>query len=234
MGVPSANVAAEATAMLDRDVIGFRPEGDIPIPLAPIALLSDPAGLKRCSWEYLVENENGPDEFHYDPDRHCVTAGADGLHEMPVTLNGEDGKGNACLLRLGVERCDEIGAQVREGITTDELRNLPGGRIALDDDGRFLAPTQPVAGGSESRQLFDNLEGLAATGEARVWPLFQGFDPETGAAVVTRFVAARVVRMGGDGGFVLQPCMVCTATAVTDPRRTVGPNPYICKIRLVE
>src|SRR5262249_36167555 len=39
--LPYADVVAEAAAMLDRDVIGFRAVGGRPLPLVPTALLSD-------------------------------------------------------------------------------------------------------------------------------------------------------------------------------------------------
>ena len=63
--------------------------------------------------------------------------------------------------------------------------------------------------------------------------------------VLSGFVAARVVQVvdaskqGGGITFSVQPCMMSTATALTDAtRRGVGsarlPNPYICKVRLVE
>ena len=61
---------------------------------------------------------------------------------------------------------------------------------------------------------------------------------------VVGFVAARIMAVkDGQGGadltLVLQPCMMTTATAVTEhTRRDFGPrtlfNPYIARVRLVE
>src|SRR5262249_17740932 len=43
-GVRTADVLAQSVATFDRDVYGFRPAGGQPVPLAPFALRSDPAG----------------------------------------------------------------------------------------------------------------------------------------------------------------------------------------------
>ena len=228
--------------MLDRDVIGFQSEAGRPIPLAPIALLSDPDGDAPGSWEYSVEKGMGPDSWHFDPVNRVFRSGGDGLHEMPVTLAGD--APNACVLALGVVRRQDTAEQVRSGVTAEQLRECPDGRIALDDDGRFLAPVLPFSEDGldpAAGELLQSLEDLRAAGEPRVWPLFRRIDPGSDAAVVTGFVAARVVRAAGgedDGSaFVLQPCMFCTASAVTDasrrPAGAVG-NRYVCKIRLVE
>src|SRR5204862_7603098 len=75
LGVPSANVAGDCIAMLDRDVIGFRPDGTPTVPLAPIALLSDPQGARAGSWEHEVEAGSGPDQFRWDRTRRTVRPG---------------------------------------------------------------------------------------------------------------------------------------------------------------
>jgi hypothetical protein len=49
LGRRPTDLEAVATAMLDRDVIGFRPTRDGVVPLAPIALFSDPTGGTRTA-----------------------------------------------------------------------------------------------------------------------------------------------------------------------------------------
>src|SRR5262249_55607075 len=44
-----------ATATLDNFVVGFRPQGALAIPLAPIGLRSDPVGINGASWESQVK-----------------------------------------------------------------------------------------------------------------------------------------------------------------------------------
>ena len=81
----------------------------------------------------------------------------------------------------------------------------------------------------------------------RVWMVYSRSSQDEGAddtVEVVGFVAARVMAVDPDGPsgpvqLVLQPCMLITATAVTDhTRRDLGPrtlfNPYVCKVRLVD
>lgn len=130
LGLPMADVVASATAYLDRDVIGFRPVGQRPIPLAPLALLSDPSLSKPMAWETqtLGPLYDGPpdaaDRFSFDPvKRRFVEVDAeadptaqafgsvpgDGIYEMEVRFPvGEaqaktdpaDEEINACLVVL--------------------------------------------------------------------------------------------------------------------------------------
>ena len=168
LGVPSANVAAEATALLDRDVIGFRPDGVRPIPLMPIALLSDPQGAKEGSWENRVEKGAGPDEYCFDLVRQTVQSGSDGLHEMSVAFRDDRRPDNACALRLGTSDWSDMLEQVRRGLTVQETAKLPDGQIVLGADGRFRAPVFPLplsGGKADLKALFDALGRLRDRGE---------------------------------------------------------------------
>jgi hypothetical protein len=86
---------------------------------------------------------------------------------------------------------------------------------------------------------------LQASGEVRVWPLYQTFDAGSTTAVLSGFVAARVANVAAPAAgqpltFTLQPGELATSSAVTDAARTAPGggaavlNPYVCKIRLVE
>src|SRR5262249_31089963 len=118
--VPPTDVIAASTATLDRDVIGFRATPTQRIPLAPVALLSDPLGVNPLSWETQVEAGTGPDVFRFDRATKSYVAGTDGLHEMTVVL---DPNGNGCVLRLGVSSVSDIATQVELGVTGADLGN---------------------------------------------------------------------------------------------------------------
>src|SRR5262249_31356995 len=121
---------ARATALLDRDVIGVRPLPDIAAPLVPLALLSDPQGKRKRSWEAQVEKEGGSDSWAVDDRgrRPRPAEGSDGLHEMEVRLGGE--RHNACLLQLGVRSVEELARQVVDGVRLEQLEAL-GGELVL-------------------------------------------------------------------------------------------------------
>jgi hypothetical protein len=269
------HAAAVSTATLDRDVIGFRPMGWQPMPLAPIALFSDPQGRLRHSWEYRVEKRRGPDNWRIQrvDDRLRVVSGSDGLHEMEPYLgvrgkhSGESrdtddlnrllrqGRFSCCLLHLNNRArggsdfgLAYLAQQLVEGIAPGDLPPAWGGQLVLNPNNKLLVPGTPWGPSSSSadaQPLHNALNALQLTAEMRLWPLFSSFDQRTGMPVLSGFVAARIVQVpasstkGGGITFSVQPCMMSTATAVTDVRRRgIGsarlPNPYICKVRLVE
>jgi hypothetical protein len=246
-----------ATATIDRDVIGFRPHGRVPIPMVPIALLSDPAGSDSSSWELQVEEHGGDDHWRFDRERHVAVLDerGDGLFEMKVRFGARAGQGaggassrarrkpNACVLQIGVADLQGVAEQVTMGITPQQLQQFGGELVLFKDNKPLVVPGGFAPGGEGEQQLLEALEQLRQDGTPRVWPLFSTFDPESGMPVVTGFVAARVVQVGsGQGGndlsFAVQPCAMSTVTAVTDPAlRGVGgatPNRYVCKVRLIE
>jgi hypothetical protein len=237
LSTPSADVVAAATALLDRDVIGFRSTAGQSLPVVPIALLSDPTGANPLGWE--AQAANGPDAYQFDCVSRTFSAGSDGLREVQVQLAQ-----NGCLLEAGVITVVDASAQVVAGVAPAQA---PDG-IILGPSNTLLAMTFPGCGPApdtaDAATLQAALAQLQATGDVRVWPLYQSVDAGSGTAVLTGFVAARVAAVAAPAAgqpvtFTLQPGELATATAVTDAtRRGVGGinivNPYVCKIRLVE
>jgi hypothetical protein len=222
-GLPQADVSAAATAVLDRHVVGFRPAGRIPVPLAPLALLSDPD--KPRSWESQVEKplaqpEPRPgDRFRYDRAgrRFLAVPGeapvGDGLCEMEVRLPLEGqaldlddaDEANACLLQIGEPAWDVLCRQLAGGVTATDLANRAG-QLRLETDAHYPQPRLflpgsqlgPAAGSAELTQVLGALQTLRQTAEPRIWPLFHerhadGVEGQ-GTVVVVGFVAARVVQ----------------------------------------
>jgi hypothetical protein len=269
------DAAAVSTATLDRDIIGFRPMGWQPMPLAPIALFSDPPGLLRHSWEFQVEKKRGADSWRIlRQGRHPqIGAGGDGLHEMETYLGSSamrdmhraggdnlnrmlrQGQFSCCLLHLNNgnnggngSEFSYLAQQLIAGISPADLPPAWGGQLMLNPNNQLRVagtPWGPSNESSDAMLLQSALNTLQLTAEMRLWPLFSSFDPSTGLPVLSGFVAARVVQVqavskkGRGITFSVQPCMMSTATALTDfRRRGIGsarlPNPYICKVRLVE
>jgi hypothetical protein len=285
--VQRRGVGASVTAFVDRDVIGFKiagamtvvKNGPSAIPVAPLALLTDPAPYPRpeewaerdrASWEYRIlarkglEN-NGQDFYRLDPKTGRPEPGSDNVPEIRITLlagadendpsaGGERHRANGRLVGVGVNQVRRAIRQFLQGITAPDL--LPRGGKLLLGEGQGLTR-------NANRLLLPRLEPSTADlpvlaqaltdilGQPRVWMLYSEASEEgpTPALNVVGFVAARVMQVetsssDGKGGvrrlsFILQPCMLVTATAVTDfRRRDLGPrtlfNPYVCKVRLVE
>ena len=245
-GTGSGSVAAAATAFLDRDVIGLGPRPGQPAPLVPIALLSDPTGNRPASWEFQVPRGGGGDHFRFDRHNLRFLEGSDGLAEMTVQMQvfgqeAPDDLHNAALLQIGVRDWAGLIAQLRHGLTLENLADYPRQQLVLGEDGRLRVPASVWLPPDPDRQaeLAQMLQALQNRAEHRVWPLFIGLESDRSLAVLTGFVAARIVRVEVEPNvlrLVLQPCMMSTITAVTDVARRpgVGVNPYMCKVRLVE
>lgn len=249
---PETDLLTVATARLDREVIGFRPRPLSTIPVVPIALRSDPSGIDPGSWEDEVILGNGPDEFACDPSGGaCLGPGADpqdGLDEMeveiplsllPIPPLTSDG----CILTIGAT---PLAMQVTQGISDADLAGF-GGALVLGPTGTLTltgTPVAPMFGSMDLNELVAALQGLQASGEARIWPLAQSCDFGTSTAVLHAFVVARVTEVIPPTlpieplRFRLQPAMRIVNTAVTDDTRLGGsayllPNPYVVKVRLV-
>jgi Flp pilus assembly protein TadG len=231
LSMPSADVIAAATAVLDRNVIGFRSTAGQPLPVVPIALFSGPTGANPLAWE--AQAASGPDVYQFNRTTRTFSAGSDGLREVQVQLAQ-----NGCLLKVGVTTVVDAAAQVVGGV---QPAQAPNG-IILGPGNLLTAMTFPGCGPApdtpDAALLQAALVQLQATAEARVWPLYQTFDAASGNAVLTGFVAARVANVAAPAAgqpisFTLQPAELATASAVTTAGAAVQ-NPYVCKIRLVE
>jgi hypothetical protein len=157
------------------------------------------------------------------------------------------GKFNCCILYFGSSRVQDLVPQIVNGVDASHLSAF-GGQLVLGPGNQLVVggtPWGPLSTDSDGKLLQSALKQLQATGLPRLWPCFSSFDKETSKPVLCGFVAARVVQVkqqsgkGGSVTFTIQPCMMSTGTAVTDFRRAgIGiaklPNPYICKVRLVE
>ncbi len=288
-------VAASATALVDRDILGFKIQGcmslpgqTIPsIPVMPLALFTDPvfehdghdgedhhrsheahcAKRDRRSWEFQIMARGGGDHFRVDRDGNGLCRigqvredeHGDGIPEMRVHLRpGHNSQDNGQIALIGVQNAHEAADQLRTGITYQQLLSR-NGQLLLGQDERDSTPRNELL---VPRHLLteDELDYLGEQlhqilGQPRVWMLYSHSleDQKSGGMLrVVGFVAARVVAVErdrhGDGHkghehrgleIILQPCMLITATAVTDcRRRDLGPrtlfNPYVCKVRLVE
>ena len=247
-------VAAAATAWVDRDVIGFRPQGLNPMPVVPLAILSDPFGpcqsANQESWEWCIEAQMGEHLWTCDrrtkrPRRVRPGEQDDGIPEITVCFSRESGKGNARALWFGGDSAADLRRQTAFGLVRDDLAGY-GGELCLPEGTPLMVP-RIRHNKIELEHLAQALSLLMETGERRVWMLYSPrFDGKrkdgVRAAGVLGFVAAQVMNVDLDKDrlcVVLQPGMRITDTAITDvARRAQGSrpiwNPYVCRVRLVE
>lgn len=246
---PEREVAAQATAMLDWRVVGFRPRNDQPLPLVPIALYTDHSGTDPSGWTGQWQRRLA-DLWRYDAEQRRWQTGSDGLPEVVMVVGTKGNSwpspaGPALFLQIGVEDFGGTMQQLRDGVRRWELeRQFGAGGFVLRRDNKVEVPGRaglPPAGSRTRAQLLDLLEELAANGEPRLWPLFSDYDVERGQVQVSGWTAARVasVRNADEAVvLVLQPCVLPHPAAVTE-RREPPPafwrhNRMVCRVRLAE
>jgi hypothetical protein len=257
--VKRGGTIAAATAFVDRDVIGFRPQGLNPLPVVPLAILATafpfPSFPELESWDTHIGGRLGTCHWLIDhetlkPRRVREDEPDDRIPEIRVCFSTKRGHSNGRVALIGDEGTEDgVWRQVRDGIGRRDLRPF-GGELVLPDPRETSEPLLlPRLDLSEEdlKEFAQAFAKLVVTGERRVWMLYSPrFDGKRadGEPVfgVVGFVAAQVmdVRLHEDKlCVVLQPGMRITDTAITDcKRRELGPrpihNPYVCRVRLVE
>lgn len=249
--LPSADVTASATAVIDSHIVGFRPLGQINVPLMPIGLLSDPTGIEESSWEAQIDKPlsagiSGLDQYLFDKlGKQWYEVGVnckvgDGLPEftlkLPLTNEMEDA--NGCMLQIGKQTSATTMRQIETGINALDLQ-LSEGKLELGWDGMLPVEEAAMPTGRQLNTMIDLLNTLHATGEARIWPLYlpgetSGDQAATSHVIVRGFVAARIASITQTESYLeieLQPTVLITGTALT--QSTAAANAYVSKIKLV-
>jgi hypothetical protein len=245
-GVTSSNVIASSMVTLDHGVRGFDTRYG-PIPLAPIALLSD--SVAPQSWESLVEGGTGPDTVTFDRMSNSFMNGPDQIREFQASYPTEMDQlpnANVTLLYLPTTSPSDVAPQLVNGMSAADLASEQG-RFVLPDAG-----TKSVAGrqvGPPSTDLLIQdiaaaLNQLRTSSAARIWPLYRGFNAGANTVQVSGFVAARVVSVTPPADdqpltFTLQATVLVIPTAVTDTdlhgaAATRNDNRYLGRLRRIE
>jgi hypothetical protein len=217
----SASIVTRSKAVLDRNVLGFRPLFQNNIPVAPIAFLN-------TDWNTQVAVTVGP---------------PNSISQFSVTL-GDISAPKASFLHVGKTTLTELSVQIASGIPPTDLIGF-GGEFVLSPAGTLVVPGDATT--TDKTGLNDirtQLLALKASGAVRAWPL--AIAPINGTTVtIADFVAARVADVGGvqvgDGKgngndasltLTLSPAFMSSPTIVTDPTRPI--NPYLCRVHLAQ
>ena len=176
------------------------------------------------SWENELQKAN--DSWRFDATNGVFTAGTDGLPEAGMLLSIDETQASAALLLIGIADLTDpanqstFAGQLNNGITATDLTAL-GGTFALNSSTNTLALAATRGDATFYATLANQLNQIQ--GQKRIWPLYEGFDPVTGEAVITGFVAARVIQASVTANGIsvlLQPTMLSTRTALTNARAT--------------
>lgn len=247
------DVRVTATAYLDRDVVGFKAQGSVNVPLVPIAVLTDWLdAMNTKSWEYNIIESNGTDFYSLDASELPVgdsgTPIPDGIREITVRITGDAADNGQMFALPASGGFSGALSQIAAGVTRDQLAefNDPGPpELRFDGADNQKSVTRLTEVDIDFEDLALALQAIR--GKRRIFPLF---DQANGTVRLVGFVAARVMNVVEENAppaveVVLQPTMLLTATALTDRmRRAYGPrevkgvesifNPYIARVRLLK
>ncbi len=244
---PDRPVMARSLAMLDWEVVGFRPFNNEPVPMVPIAVFTDHIGKARNSWDAhcrVVKN----DHLRFDHEKRQFVPGNDGIPEVKATI-GRTMQGGATVpamfLDIGTTTIAETIEQVSRGITRDEMEQKFTGGFVLGADN--ILPVPCIFGcpghGMASRKLLNEaFDALIESGQPRIWPLFTTVDEDKGKAILTGWISARLASasMNAVGGIdlVLQPAVMHHPAIVAEHRSTAplfwANNRTVCRVRLTQ
>ncbi len=239
---PPQEIAAVATAWLDRRVVGYRPLTDDPIPLMPIGLFTDHTGNDPALWDGLLRAGN--DSWSYDWNNRRWLPGGDGIPEAVLSAGVISPAGFA-FLQIGAEDFAATIRQVGEGIGRDELvRQFGAGGFVLRGDNSVEVPGSaavPPPASATRQRLIEQLQAVAATGQPRLWPLLAPASTADGPYRVVGWAGARLVKVEELAvvlRLTLQPTVLPHPSAVTEPREPPPAfwtaNRTVCRVRLAE
>lgn len=193
IGHDTANLKTSATVAMIPGV-GFRliPGSNETLNILPIA-------MDEQSWEDLIQNNSGPDNYAYDPATGQVTNSADGIHEADLYPDNDNSlpAGNRGTVDFGPNSNStaDIERQILNGLNETDLSYFPDNEIRLD-----ITPLDLTGDTGLSAGIKDEL--AAIVGEERIIPLFrQVVNPGNNAVfTIVRFVGIRIVAVDLTGG----------------------------------
>jgi hypothetical protein len=245
----ASDVTASSTAVLDHQVLGFRPWGTVTVPFMPLAILSDPTGMDEDSWEAqidkpLAQGGGGRDWYAFDKEtKQWLSNGkGDGLPEFVLKLplgSSNETPSNGKVIQLAQTSNQDWLRQVSLGLSSNDLSAWKG-QLVLDQNGFCPTEEGQAPTGKTLEQLVEALTAFRQTGEARIWPLYlpmPSLERINPSVMLRGFVAARIadvqVSEGNDSCLViiLQPTILITSTALNNS--AAENNPFIAKARLL-
>ena len=217
-GNEGADVSALSEASIDNHVVGLHPLVGVPIPVLPIAILSEcDDDDRRESWSSQIENRKGTDQYAFDELTGAVTEGPDGIPEIRLRSAVRRGKPEEANVHLfdvnGSSSVKQPVGHVRNGWGERDMpKHLP--ELRLDQESHKFETVNGINGPVPSV-----LEELI--GECRILFLYDEFVPTgrsgAGRVQITGAVAGRVLsvkELGDDScELIIQPGVMTTRTA---------------------
>ncbi|MFO0950154.1 MAG: TadG family pilus assembly protein [Isosphaeraceae bacterium] len=211
MGFNGSNITVQSTAMAwNYAVAGFKSKNSLAANLLPIV-------LDQTTYTQMMAKQT-TDSYTYNPDTNTVTSGADGVFESVLYPVSAGLPGNWGTIKVGVSNnsTSTLGAQIRYGITPDQLATFPGGVIQLDTS---LTPPSITFEGNPgiSAGIKDDL--ISIIGKPVTIPIYDqaGGNGNNAWYRVVDFAPCRIVAVNFKGNpkyVVIQPALLNDPTVI--------------------
>ncbi len=133
MGMSSLGLDVDATAAFCNNFRGFRtPSSGENSDFLPFA-------LDKETWDNLIQNGVGTDDYKFDPVTQTVVSGSDGIKEVNLYPQGTGSPGNRGTVDVGSSNNStaDISRQIRYGVSQADLA-YHGGKLELDASGQLI------------------------------------------------------------------------------------------------
>ncbi|MCA9092658.1 MAG: hypothetical protein KDA68_04175 [Planctomycetaceae bacterium] len=151
-----------------------------------------PIALDDLSWDNLVLNNSGSDNYAYNPNTGTVSNGSDGIKEVNLYPSGSTSMppGNRGTVDLGSSNnsTNDLKRQILHGLNADDLSYFPNGQIRTDNGPLYLNGDTGISAGIKS-------ELSQIIGQTRAIPIFSEVSGPGNNATYTivKFVGIRVL-----------------------------------------
>jgi hypothetical protein len=185
LGLERAAVQAEATAVLLKNVVGFRAPADG----GNVGML--PFALDQETWNGLLDGV-GTDDWTWDEEEGAVVPGGDGVLEVNLFPQGTGSPGNRGTVDIGSNNNStaDIARQILDGVSPDDLE-YHDGKLELDDNGElFLNGDTGISAGVK-----DELESIK--GRPSTLPIFAEVlgNGNNAEYTIVQFAGVRIVEV---------------------------------------
>jgi hypothetical protein len=166
-----------------------------------------PITMDEETWENLIQNNTGPDNFFYDPDTGQVSNASDGVREADLYPDDDNSlpAGNRGTVDFGAgnNSTSDIERQIIYGLNEIDLSYFPNNEIRLDFTPLDLSGDTGLSAGIKD-------ELAAIIGETRIIPIFRTvINPGNNAVfTIVRFVGIRIMAVeltGANKHVYIQP-----------------------------
>ncbi len=214
LGVDRVATEAEATAVLINSIGGFQmPADGSNLNLLPFALDED-------TWNNLINNGVGNDQWKWDAEAKRVVPGLDSIKEVNLYPQSTGSPGNRGTVDIGGRNNStaDISRQIVDGISADDMSHFPDGKLQFDAQGKlYLNGDTGISAGVK-----DELASII--GQPRIIPIFRSVQGPGNNATYTivQFAGVRVLDVKLTGSMaskrlIIQPCNIVAKGGIPSP-----------------